>query len=275
VTETKTGAANGSAPQAGADAFEDSERVPVPGGLWRVPLRLTALGAWTTTCYLSMATGLLVRREATAKSDLRRAWTHRWGRGVCRILGIRFSVEGTPPSGTLLVSNHLGYLDIPVLATHVRTLFLSKAEVANWPLMGFFARQAGTLFVQRERKRDLPQVAAQIAQELGSGGAVVLFPEGTSGAGDSVLPFRASLLDPPARGDLPVSYARLTYSTPPGYPAAGKCVCWWGDMSFGGHFLGLLRLPYVHAEVRFGPEPLSHSDRKVLALQLWKAVQSL
>lgn len=264
-----------SGPEGALEDFEDSERAPVPGGLWRVPLRLTVLGAWTTACYLQMAAGLLTRREAVARSDVRRAWTHRWGKGVCRILGIRFSVEGVPPSGTLLVSNHLGYLDIPVLASHVPTLFLSKAEVARWPLMGFFARQAGTLFVQRERKRDLPQVASQIAQELGSGGAVVLFPEGTSGAGDSVLPFRASLLDPPARGDLPVSYARLTYSTPPGYPAAGKCVCWWGDMSFGGHFLGLLRLPYVHAEVRFGPEPLSHSDRKVLALQLWKAVQSL
>lgn len=253
----------------------DSEIAPVPGGLWRVPVRMLALGAWTTACYLPIAAGLLTRREATAKSDLRRVWTHRWGKGVCRILGVRLAVEGTPPSGTLLVSNHLGYLDIPVLASNVQTLFLSKAEVARWPLMGFFARQAGTLFVQRERKRDLPQVAAQIAQELGSGGAVVLFPEGTSGAGDSVLPFRASLLDPPARGDLPVSYARLTYSTPPGYPVAGKCVCWWGDMPFGGHFLGLLRLPYVQAVVRFGAEPLSHSDRKVLALQLWKAVQSL
>lgn len=272
-----SGGAAGSTAGSGSngDAQPQAERAPVPGGAWRIPGKLLILGAWTLTCYGMLQVGTWFRREPRARGDHCRTWTNRWGRGVCRVMGVRISVQGTPPEGSLLVSNHLGYLDIPVLASQVHALFLSKAEVADWPVMGFVARQSGTLFVKRERKRDLPQVAAQIAEELGSGGAVVLFPEGTSSAGDSVLPFRASLLDPLARGDLPVSYAHLTYTTPPGSPPSGKCVAWWGDMPFGGHFLGLLRLPYVLAEVRFGPEPLSHSDRKVLALRLWKAVQSL
>ncbi|NNM34452.1 MAG: 1-acyl-sn-glycerol-3-phosphate acyltransferase, partial [Gemmatimonadetes bacterium] len=78
-----------------------------------------------------------------------------WGAGMLRTLGVRTSVEGSPPrSGRLIVSNHLGYIDIATLASVLPTVFVSKAEVRRWPFWGAMAAMAGTIFIDRGRKRD-------------------------------------------------------------------------------------------------------------------------
>ena len=102
----------------------------------------------------------------------------------------------------------------------------------------------------------------------------MLFPEGTSSGGDQVLPFRPSLLEPAARGGLPVAHASLRYISPEGFPPASESICWWRDMPFGSHVLSLLRLPRIRAEVRFGPELLRGRDRKELAHRLWEATKA-
>ncbi|QDU65586.1 lysophospholipid acyltransferase family protein [Engelhardtia mirabilis] len=210
---------------------------------------------------------------------LRRAWrdrcVHWWGSALVVALGIRVRRVGEiPTGGCLIVSNHLSYVDILVLASQRPLIFLSKAEVASWPGIGWMARAVGVLFVQRGDKRSLPAVAALLGAELEAGRAVVLFPEGTSSRGAEVLPFRASLLAPAAEGQAPVAYAALSYRTPEGHPAASQSVCWWGDMTFADHLIRLLKLPYVDAEIRFGSERFIDRDRKVLAQRLWQAVQA-
>lgn len=198
-----------------------------------------------------------------------------WGRGACRVLGVRITVVGDrPATGAFLVCNHLGYLDIPVLASQLGAVFVSKAEVADWPLVGRGARSMGTIFLVRQRKRDLPDVNRQIEAALARGDGVVVFPEGTSSRGDRVLPFRPSLLAPAAETGAQVRCAVLHYQTSPGSPPASTHVCWWGDMTFAPHVAELLRIDRIEARIEFLPQALADADRKALAEKLWGAVNS-
>ncbi len=237
--------------------------------------RVALLSVTTGALYGIYLGGYALRRDRIRRAAFRSRMIQRWARTSLWVLGARIRESGPPPESSLVVSNHLSYLDILVLGSRFPSLFVSKAEVARWPVMGLLARTSGTIFVDRDRKRDLPKVASQIAGELEAGSSVVLFPEGTSSGGADLLPFRPSLLAPAAQTGRPVRYASLRYQAPPGHPPASQCLCWWGDMAFGGHFWALLRLPYFDADVRFGAEPVGGTDRKVLADHLWHAVRNL
>jgi 1-acyl-sn-glycerol-3-phosphate acyltransferase len=196
-----------------------------------------------------------------------------WSRGLCALLGMRISVRGVPPPAPcVIVSNHLSYLDIVLIGSQVGVVFVSKAEVARWPLVGLLSRSVGTIFVQRDRRRSLPEVNARIDTALERGERVVLFPEGTSSGGDAVGRFKPSLLEPAATGRYPVYCAALGYRTAPGAPPASEAVCWWRDMPFGNHVLGLLRMTHFHAVLEFDPQAHRGQDRKELAQETWRAV---
>jgi 1-acyl-sn-glycerol-3-phosphate acyltransferase len=115
----------------------------------------------------------------------------------------------------------------------------------------------------------MEQVESCIRRDL----AVVFFPEGTSGRGDGILPFKPSLFEIAARRGEPVHFATLSYRSPPGYPPAHEAICWWGGMSFLPHFLGLLGMPSFEATLRFGVESFEHRERKALAERLRTAMQ--
>ncbi len=199
-----------------------------------------------------------------------------WARVLLRLLRVDLDVRGTPPARPgLLICNHLGYLDIVVLAATLRATFVSKHEVASWPLLGFVVTLLGTIYVDRSRRRDVARVNGLIEDSLAAGRTVIVFAEGTSSNGDDVLPLRPSLLASAEHGQHPVSYARLTYRTPDGAPGAGHAVCWWGDAPFLPHLAGLLRLPGVSALLHFGQEIAAPSDRKALALELREAIRAL
>ena len=150
---------------------------------------------------------------------------------------------------------------------------MAKAEVADWPLLGPLCRSVGTLFIDRASKRDIPRVMQSMEAVLEDGRGVIIFPEGTSTRGERVERFRPSLLDAAASSGRPVHYGSLSYRTPPRSVPAHLSVCWWGDMPFFRHLVGLLRLPTIHATLIFGEEPIRASDRKVLAERLQQAVQ--
>lgn len=241
----------------------------------RLILRAAALAGLTAGVFglwlLALPFALLLGRRRA----LRDRAIHYWGRSVSAAIGLRIRRIGDPPpAGSLLVTNHLSYVDILVLAAQRPLVFLSKAEVASWPLIGWGAKAVGVLFIDREDRRALPAVAELLASEVAAGSTVVLFPEGTSSRGAEVLPFRASLLAPAASGGTPVAIAALSYRTPEGHAAASESVCWWGDMTFADHLIRLLKLPHVDVTVRFGEERFTDRDRKVLAQRLWQAVQA-
>ena len=198
---------------------------------------------------------------------------HAWSRCVVRVLGVRIRTTGSPPTPPFfLVSNHLGYLDIAVYASQVSCVFVARGDLARWPVAGRLSRSAGTLYIDRGKKRDIPRVLGHIDDALADGAGVIVFPEGTSSGGSGVLPFRASLLDVPARDAIPVSWATISYGSVPGAPPPHLTVCWWGGMPFGSHALALMGLREIRATIDWGDAPLVASDRKTLAAQLHEAV---
>jgi len=242
----------------------------------RTGLKAVACLSLTLGCFAVFCAGLLVLAPLRRRLHWRDRILSIWSRILLRVLAVRLTVVGPiPRGGCLLVANHLSYLDVLVLAAVRPLSFLSKAEVAQWPLVGFMARVIGVQFIAREDKRSLPQVAARLLRECQAGHGVVFFPEGTSASGDAVLPFRAALLAPAAATGLLVHYAAMRYRTPEGEPPAREAVAWWGDMLFLPHLRGLLRLRCIEAEVRFGAAPLVAADRKELARRLQDGVVAL
>jgi 1-acyl-sn-glycerol-3-phosphate acyltransferase len=196
-----------------------------------------------------------------------------WSSALCRIFGVRVSVTGTPPRPPfLLVSNHVSYLDILALGTQLPCVFVAKAEIDGWPLFGAICRSVNTVFIDRKAKRQLHDVLERIEAKLAAGQGVVIFAEGTSGAGDVVMPFRSPLLHLPARSAHAVHWAALGYRTPPGAAPVHLAVSWWGDMPLLPHLKELLRLPSVQARIVFGEVPLAHADRKGLAEALHREI---
>ena len=158
------------------------------------------------------------------------------------------------------------------LTAATEMVFLSKAEVRHWPLLGQIAHAGGMLFVNRERRADVADLAPAFEAVIAEGVVLTLFPEGTSTGGDRVLPFHSSLLAPAARRGWAVTPAFIRYEVEDG--SVENEVAYWRDMTFLPHFLNLLRKRRIRAVVRFG-EPLRNSDRKVLARELHRAVVDL
>ena len=229
-------------------------------------------GAWMVLVATVPFAGLFGYNPAQWRARALSAWARR----IVPVLGMRMTVEGPVPAAPfVLVTNHLGYIDIVVLAAQAPIAFVAKAEIARWPLIGRFARAAGTVFIDRARVRDIPRVVGAIEASFAGGIGVAIFPEATSSAGSEVLRFRPSLLEAAARARLPVVYAALTYRTPPDEPPAHFSVCWWGDMGFPGHVAKLFALRSFEARLRFGSERVIEADRKLLAERLHRKVSEL
>ena len=124
----------------------------------------------------------------------------------------------------------------------------------------------GTLFVDRERRVQVGQVKDEIQAALNRGALVVLFPEGGSSNGQTVLPFKSPLLEPAAQSTHPLSVSAIQYAIADGDVV--REVCYWGDHTFFPHLLNLLGKRAIRATVRFAPVQRAGADRKQLAVQL-------
>jgi 1-acyl-sn-glycerol-3-phosphate acyltransferase len=236
-------------------------------------LRLIVFGILTPGAELLWLLGWIPARLLGRAEAWRGYIFSSWARLILRLFGVSLELRGPIPRGPgLVVSNHLSYLDVIVLASVMPCAFVAKREVRSWPILGALAATMGTIFVDRERNRDLLRVTTLLQERIAAGQMVVVFPEGTSSSGAEVLPFRPSLLDPFARLELPVRYAALRYETTGGDPPAANKVAWWGDMKFPSHFLGLLGLSRIKARLVFGEDGLVDPDRKRLAARLEEAV---
>ena len=204
----------------------------------------------------------------------RSLWLHRTGRLVLRALTVRIVVEGEPrPTTGVVASNHVSYLDVPVLAATTPQVFLAKSEVRDWPVVGWFARVAGTQFIDRKRRSDVSRQNADFVHIVEHDAVLTLFLEGTSTDGSTVAPFRSSLLEPVLEHGWPVTPAAIHYTCTGGDVA--QDVCWWGEMGFFEHLFRLVQADTITAHLRFGHAVAAAEDRKALAAHLHREVCAL
>jgi 1-acyl-sn-glycerol-3-phosphate acyltransferase len=207
-------------------------------------------------------------------SDADRAlWLHDWcARGLER-LGIRLQVSGPVPREGLVVSNHLGYLDILCFSAAMPCIFVSKNEVRNWPIFGTMTTMAGTVYIDRKRRSDTLNANAGIRRALEQNLRVVIFPEGASSDGSGVLPFYPSLFEPAVESGVPITASHIGYEMQDG--VVGTDIAYWGEMTFFPHLLKLLSKRGVSATVTFSREVRKFNDRKEAAAEMREEVVKL
>ncbi len=212
------------------------------------------------------------------KTDKRkwREWIFRnWARQFGRILGMKIQISGKIPQPPFfLVSNHLSYVDIAVIRSVCECVFVAKADLQRWFLAGTIIGSFGTIFINRENRRDIPRAGQQIIETLERGEGVAVFPEGTSSGGAEVLPFNSSFLEFAAQKNLPVHFAAIRYETPENERIASESVCWWRpEDDFAPHFFQLLKIPTFNCTLVFGEQAIESNDRKDLAQKLRQSVK--
>jgi len=247
------------------------------GGIVRLCLRLPLLVCWTLAMF-ALRMAILPTRWVNPPSELRmRAFLFRlWGRGAIWLMGGKLVVLGNPPQPPfLLVTNHLSYVDIITSAALLGTTFVAKAEIAHWPLIGFFAKNLQTVFINRNDLRDVVRVKNEVGNILRKGYGLHIFAEGGISQDLQVKPFKPALLDAAVRNHLPVHYAAITYATGQYDPPPSQVVAWLEGKSFARHLLELLMAPGFTVKFTFGDQPIQANCRKELAQRLTEAVRAL
>ncbi|MFQ1700855.1 lysophospholipid acyltransferase family protein [Loktanella agnita] len=230
-----------------------------------------------------LAVLLLVRLVERPFYGLQRPITPFITQFVCRgfflLLGMRHRSIGRPMRGAgAVVANHASWLDIFALNLRKRIYFVSKAEVATWPGIGWLARATGTVFIERQR-RDAKAQIALFRERLAAGHKLLFFPEGTSTDGQRVLPFKptlfAAFFDETLAADLHVQAVSVCYHAPAG--ADPRFYGWWGDMEFAPNLLGIFAAPRQGGVTVIYHDPVRITDfanRKALAKAMEEAVRS-
>lgn len=191
----------------------------------------------------------------------------RWSARLLHILAVQLEISGVPARGAapvMLVANHVSWLDVYALNAMCPARFVAKADILRWPLIGLFARKAGSVFIDRSRRRDILRVNAQMAALLRQGETVAVFPEGTTSTGDAVLPFRAPLLQPAVDCNARVQGVAIRYARTDGSLCSEADFT--ADKTLFGALLLVLTQPVVHARLQFLP-PIAGAGkhRRVLA----------
>ena len=194
-------------------------------------------------------------------------------RGLARALGIHIIVHGAPArrKSVLFVSNHVSWADIPVLGAHIPAAFVAKSEVGEWGLVGWLATLARTVYIERGRRSSAGEQRNAIADRLGAGDSIILFPEGTNSDGTGVLPFKSALFS--VTDDLPdilIQPVTIAYTRVNGMPVTRMRLpdlAWVGDTELAPHAMGFMGLGRVRAEIRFHApvKAANFADRKALA----------
>ncbi len=245
-------------------------------GTWRATIRVI--------CFLSLTIGLMPVQWVlvTLKMPGARSLPMHYHRILCRLIGIRVIVKGTPERTrpVLICANHTSYFDILVMSTAIPVSFVAKSEVATWPFFGQMAKLQRTVFVERDRRSKTHHHRNEIHGRIANGDTLILFPEGTSSDGNRVLPFKSALMSVAQMsvvgegGELddmvvvqPVSVAYTRLHGIPMGRAFRPFFAWYGDMDLVPHLWEAFKLGPIDVEMHFH-EPLTITEagtRKALA----------
>ncbi len=208
----------------------------------------------------------LARLRGPMTLERRALWLQACVRSILSSLGIKYEVEGQPPTCGLVVSNHLSYLDILIISAAMPCFFVAKMEIGGWLFFGKAARSGGTIFLNRSSMTSAASVAEQISERLSLAipVPVLLFPEGTSTDGAQLLRFHSRLIEPAVAAGAPITAAGIRYVIEGGVEE--RELCWYGDDEFVTHLWKVLGVAGFSAQLRFGG-PKIYSDRRVAAEQ--------
>lgn len=231
------------------------------------------VGAVLLFC-LYIAGAVVLRFYAVTDVNKRRVsvwWTSKICRMGSALLNINVKSAQAPlkgRKGRLIISNHMSYLDILIYSSVHPAVFISSVEVEQTFFLGFVARIGGTFFVERRNPKNIRQELNSIKDIIDQGMDVVLFPEGTSTDGSKILPFRSSLLAGAVESGVEIVPACIRYEKINGKAFSDEnrdLVCWYGDMTFAGHFFTFTSQQSTEASVTYlAPVDVCH-DRKTAA----------
>ena len=247
---------------ADVDRPEDDAVGPLEFGLKSTRLILQLLHSLKRVGELSVPIigehpNLLHRRAALLQKISRALLSH---------LQVSIQTRGEIPNRGLLVSNHVSFVDIMLLSALNPLVFVSKSEVARWPIIGPIAVKSGTLFIKRQKRSDVSRINEALSHAFNADVLACIFPEGTSSDGTGVLPFQPSLLQPAISAQLPVCPAHIRYETECGIRADD--IAYFGDRNLMDCMRALIRRKKTIARVSFGSPVAADTDRKSLAFLL-------
>lgn len=209
------------------------------------------------------------RLSEACKREVNRAWSLK----LLRLAGMRLVVhhdERRLDRGALVVGNHISWADIYVINAWRPTPFVSKAEVRQWPVVGWLAHRLDTIFIHREKRRDAQRAMHEMASRLESGGVVCVFPEGTTSDGLALLPFHANLLQAAVSAQCPVQPICLLYADAQGRQSIASAYI--GDVSLLQSLDAVLRSGPLTAHLYVGAPIEPMGDRRALAAKAREAV---
>ena len=235
-------------------------------GCWRLAKALAVvLAGWLTIVFVFPRLSVLQRQKRVQG----------WAQQMLQVLGIVLEVRGDAGAQgpLLLVANHISWLDILVIHAARHCRFVSKSDVKAWPLIGRLATGGGTLYIERESRRDAMRVVHRMADSLHSGEILAVFPEGTTSDASALLPFHATLLQAAIAAGVPVQPVALRYfdarrDVTPAVEFVGRTTLWqtvWNVASADG--LG------VHVSV-LACEPTAGRERRELAAVLHQRIDA-
>lgn len=195
---------------------------------------------------------IIALRFPRLSEDARQAHVQVWSRQMLRVLGIQLRVQGNTalPGPLLLVANHISWLDITALHAARFCRFVSKADVQTWPLIGTLAAGVGTVFIQRESRRDALRVVHLMVAQLQAGQVLAVFPEGTTSDGQDLLPFHGNLLQAAISADAPVQTVALHFVDAQGQMSLAPCYI--GDDTLLVSLWRTLITPGITVVLQFG-----------------------
>ncbi len=195
--------------------------------------------------------GMLICAVVFPWAGLKRRNRHvrRWSRrllGLCNVKLAPLAGE-VPLAHAMVVANHVSWLDIFVVNSVYPCLFVAKAEIRSWPMLGWLAARAGTIFIARGNRRDLRHLFTGLVDKLADGERIAFFPEGTTAAQGALLPFHPNLFEAAIDAGVPVQPLALSYADPAG--PAPAAVDFTGDVSFKHSLLAILNGAPITATV--------------------------
>jgi 1-acyl-sn-glycerol-3-phosphate acyltransferase len=225
--------------------------------------RITALLLWSALIALWSSPCRLRGRWKDIKELSR--FAQLWSKGVAKIVNLRVKVSGEVPrlSGGLVVSNHLSYLDIFAHGSVLPLRYSAKAEIAKWPVLGWYVGLSRPIWTDRESRQASKKAVRDFAKTMKRGMYLIVYPEGTSTDGkNGILSFKSTPFEAAITGNAPILPVLTRYKEAPG----GPTVCWYGSMTLLPHVWRVLKSPFIEAELHFlRPIFPSGRSRKELA----------